>query len=301
MNWVSIALLSTAIFGIVNIIDSHLLNKRLPSLRSFLLPVGIIHLIYGGVLFFLFPLPDNINAWQILVAITSSLLRTGAILIMLYTLKKEEVSRVVPLVYTYPIFVAIMAVPLLGETLYYLEWLAIFMVVAGAVLVSFRRSSYGSIIWRGKSLLLLFGSSLLLALADITGKYALGYVSPWNMFWLSAFCMAGIFIMVSMRTHILRQLRNIKRRNSTIALFLCNEILAPVAILLMFLALEMGLVSLVSTIIGSGRPVFVFAFAFLLSRFLPKFIEWHADKRMLVFRFIAIAMIVGGVIIIQIV
>lgn len=301
MGWVSIALLSTSIFGIVNIIDSHLLTRRLPGLRAFLLPVGIIHLIYGCVLFFLFPLPDNISVWQILVAVTSSLLRTAAIIIMLYTLTKEEVSQVIPLVYTYPIFVVIMAVPLLGETLHYLECLAIIMVVAGAVLVSFRRSSYGSIIWRGKPLLLLFGSSLLLAMADITGKYALGYISPWNMFWLSAFCMSGIFVLLSMRSHIIRQLGDMTRKSSTIALLLFNEILAPIAILLMFLALERGLVSLVSTIVGSSRPVFVFAFAFLLSRILPGFIEWHAEKGMLAFRFIAIAMIVGGVIIIQII
>jgi len=265
------------------------------------LPVGIIHLIYGCVFFFLFPLPDNISVWQILVAVTSSLLRTVAIIIMLYTLTKEEVSQVIPLVYTYPIFVVIMAVPLLGETLHYLECLAIIMVVAGAVLVSFRRSSYGSIIWRGKPLLLLFGSSLLLAMADITGKYALGYISPWNMFWLSAFCMSGIFVLLSMRSYIIRQLGDMTRKNSTIALLLFNEILAPIAILLMFLALERGLVSLVSTIVGSSRPVFVFAFAFLLSRILPGFIEWHAEKGMLAFRFIAIAMIVGGVIIIQII
>jgi len=301
MGWISIALLSTSIFGIVSIIDSHLLTRRLPGLRAFLLPVGIIHLIYGCVFFFLFPLPDNISVWQILVAVTSSLLRTVAIIIMLYTLTKEEVSQVIPLVYTYPIFVVIMAVPLLGETLHYLECLAIIMVVAGAVLVSFRRSSYGSIIWRGKPLLLLFGSSLLLAMADITGKYALGYISPWNMFWLSAFCMSGIFVLLSMRSYIIRQLGDMTRKNSTIALLLFNEILAPIAILLMFLALERGLVSLVSTIVGSSRPVFVFAFAFLLSRILPGFIEWHAEKGMLAFRFIAIAMIVGGVIIIQII
>jgi len=301
MGWISIALLSTSIFGIVSIIDSHLLTRRLPSLRAFLLPVGIIHLIYGCVFFFLFPLPDNISVWQILVAVTSSLLRTVAIIIMLYTLTKEEVSQVIPLVYTYPIFVVIMAVPLLGETLHYLECLAIIMVVAGAVLVSFRRSSYGSIIWRGKPLLLLFGSSLLLAMADITGKYALGYISPWNMFWLSAFCMSGIFVLLSMRSYIIRQLGDMTRKSSTIALLLFNEILAPIAILLMFLALERGLVSLVSTIVGSSRPVFVFAFAFLLSRILPGFIEWHAEKGMLAFRFIAIAMIVGGVIIIQII
>jgi len=39
-------------------------------------------------------------------------------------------------------------------------------------------------------------------------------LSFWNMFWLSAFCMSGIFLLVSMRPRIIGQLSNMKRRNS---------------------------------------------------------------------------------------
>ena len=300
MNWVSLALLSAAIFGIVNIIDSHLITRRFGSLRAFLLPVGIIHLVYGCVFFLLFPLPDGIGSWQMSVAIISSLLRTGSIIIMLYILKSEEVSRVVPVVYTYPVLVAIMAVPILGERLYHLDWVAIILVVAGAILISYKKSSRGSISLSMRPLIILFSSSLLLALADITAKYALGYVSSPNMFWLGAFCMSGVFIIVSLRPFILRQLGDMEQKKSTLALLIFNESLAPAAILLMFLALERGAVSLVSAIVGSGRPVFVFVFAFLLSRVFPEFIIWQIGGRMLVLRLVAILMIVGGLVIIQV-
>ena len=53
---------------------------------------------------------------------------------MLKTMRSEEVSRVVSVVHTFPIFVAIMAVPLLGEVLGKTEWLAIFMTVTGRTL-----------------------------------------------------------------------------------------------------------------------------------------------------------------------
>ena len=211
MNWASIALLSAAIFGIVNIIDSHLVSKRFQGLRAFLLPVGIVYLVYGCVFFWLFPLPDGVSSWQISVALVSNLLRTASIIIMLYILKSEEVSQVIPVVYTYPILVAIMAVPILGERLYYLDWVAIILVIAGALLVSYKKSSHGSIDLSTRPLILLFSSSLLLALADITGKYALGYLSPQNMFWLGAFCMSGVFIAVSLRPHVLKQLSDMKQ------------------------------------------------------------------------------------------
>ena len=298
MSWIHTALLSAAIIGAVNIIDSHLLSKRMPGLRGFLLPVGIISLTYGLVLFYLFPLPEGTGVGTLLVAIASGMLRTAGVIIILYTLKREEVSRVIPVVYTYPILVAIIAVPLLGESLYYLQWLAIIMVVAGAVTISFRQSPSGSTTWLGKMFFLFFGSSLLLAMADITSKYVLASISFWNLYWLTAFCMSVTFLLVSMRPYILKQLINMKQRNSAIALLTFNELLAPVAILLSLRSIEMGPVSLVSTII-STRPVFVLTYALILNRVLPTFLEWQPGRRMLALRLIATAMIVSGIAIIH--
>lgn len=299
MNWVNTAILSAAIMGMVSIFDSHLLFKRMPGLRAFLLLVGIIHLIYGSLLFTLFPLPQGAGIWPVLAAVASGMLRTAAVVIMLDSLRREEVSRVIPVVYTYPIFVAIMAMPLLGESLNSLEWLAIVIVVVGAVMVSITQSPSGSIRWRGK-LLLLFSASLLFAVADIAGKYALAYISFWNMFWLSAFCMSGIFLLVSVRPQVIGQVIKIEHRNSAIGLLVFNETLAPIGIVLSFWALERGPVSLVSTIIGS-RPMFVLMAALILSRLSPMFLEWRYGKWILAMRLIATAMIVSGIAIIHLV
>jgi drug/metabolite transporter (DMT)-like permease len=291
-------MLSAAILGVVNIIDSHLLSKRMPGLWAFLLPVGIVHLIYGVLLFALFPLSQGVGTWPVMAAVGSGILRTGAVIIMLDSLRREEVARVIPVVYTYPIFVAIMAVPLLGESLNYLEWLAIIIVVLGAVMVSVGQTPFGSISWQPK-LLLLFSASLLFAAADVASKYALAYISFWNMFWLTAFCMSGIFLLVSVRPHIIKQLLNMKQRDSAIGLLAFNETLAPVGIVLSFWALERGPVSLVSTVISS-RPMFVLIAAIILSRLSPTFLEWHSGKGLLTLRLAATAMIVGGIVVIHV-
>ena len=293
-DWPSIAILSAAVSGLVNVIDSHLVSQRLPSLRAFLLPIGTIHLGYALILLALFPLPEAVGRSPLLVAIASGLLRTAAVTIMLYSLKREEVSRVIPVVYTYPIFVAIMAVPLLGETLIYLEWLAIVVVVAGAIIISFRQGHSRAITRFGRTFILLFCSSLLFAAADISSKYALRYISFWNMFSLSAFCMSTTFLLVSVRPHVIRQLINMERRGSAVALLIGNETMAPVAIILAFLAMQNGPVSLVSTIMGS-RSIFVVLYALILSRVSPMFLEWQRGGAMLVLRLIATAMIVGGI------
>ena len=139
MSWASVAIFSAAIYGIITTIDSHLISKRMPGLRAFLLPLSIVHLFYGLIFFYLFPFPDKIGLWPLTVAFGSSIIRIAGATIMIYLLKKEEVSRVVPVVYTYPIFVALIAVPLLGESINPLQWLSIVIVVAGAVIVSFKQ------------------------------------------------------------------------------------------------------------------------------------------------------------------
>ena len=217
---------------------------------------------------------------------------------MLYTFKKEEVSRVIPIVYTYPLFVAIMAVPLLGESLRHLEWLAIVIVVAGAVIASFRQSASGPTTWRGKTFLLLLGAALLLAMADITSKHVLASISFWNLFCINAFCMSIPWLLLSTRRHIFRQLMNMKQRNSSLAIIAFNELLSPLAIVLSLWSIERGPVSLVSTIVSS-RPIFVLIYALILSRALPTFLEWQPGRRMMAYRIIATTMVVSGIVIIH--
>lgn len=299
--WISIAISSAAALGLVNILDSHLISKRMPSLRAFLLPVGLLTLVIGLIFLCLFPLPGNLSTWPLVVAVASGLLRAASVTIMLYTLKREEVSRVVPVVSIYPVFVVIMAVPLLGETLNYLQWLAIAIVVAGAVMVSIKRRPGNPANWLGSTFFLLLGSSLLMALSDVASKYALSYISFsfWNMYWVSAFCVSGIFLLISLRRHVVKELANIKRPRPIVLLVLVGETLVVAGAILLFWAIERGPVSLVSTIAGT-RPIFVVIYALILNRFWPAFLFLQPGRAALVLKLAAISLIVGGITIIYI-
>ena len=294
MNWTTTAILSAAILGMVNILDSHLISKRLPGFRVFIFLLGAVHLIYGLILLYLFPLPEGISLWHILAAVASGILRTIAATVMLYSLKRAEVSRVIPIAYTSPIFVAIIAIPTLGESLNYLQWLAIVIVVAGAIVISIDRNSADSKSWLNRSVLLLFVSSLLFAGGDIISKYALSYISFWNMFYITAFCMSGIWLLLSIRPSTFRQLRDMKERSFPIALLAFNEIMAVIGISLSFRAIQNGPVSLASTIIAS-RPIFVTIYSIILSRILPGFLMTSADRKVLILRLAATALIVAGI------
>ena len=299
MNWTNAALLSAAVFGIVNIIDSHLVSKRMPSLQSFLLPLSIIYLIYFLIFLTVFPLPTDVSIWIVLIGIVSGMFRTSGAVIMLYTFTREEVSRVVPIALTYPIFVAIMAVPLLGESLRYLEWLAIIVVVAGAIMLSIRQDVSGKSIGWSK-MTLLFGSSLLFALADLSGKYVLDYISFWNLFALYSLGMFIILGAISFRPRTIEQLASLERKTSILTLVTFNEILTLIAVVLALWAIQRGPVSLVATIISS-RPIFVIIFALILSRIAPAFLTWQPGRGLLALRIVATAMVVVGITIIHLV
>ncbi len=294
MSWVDFAILSTAALGVVNILDSHILTRRLGNLRIYLLLAALFHGFYGLVVLWLFPLPAGVGAGVLLVALASGLLRAVSITITLYVMLSEDVAQVIPVVFVYPVFVALMAVPLLGESLQYLEWLAIFIVVSGAVLVSARQSPTGSVRLLGRTFLLLLGVSLLIASADLTSKYALGSLSSWNLYSLTEIVFAAFFLAFSARRRVFRELASMQITRSTWGLIAFTETLAPLAMALFFRAMESGPVSLVSTVMGS-RPIFVLLYSMVLSRVFPRFLIWSASRRLLLLRLVATIMIVGGI------
>lgn len=300
MNWADSAVLAAATLAAVNILDSHLITKRLPSLGSFLLPVGIIAFIWGAVVLALTSFPEGIGAAPILMAVASGFIRGAGILSFLYVMRTEEVSRVIPVVNIHPVFVAIMAVPLLDETLIWLEWIAIFMTVAGAVLISSRHGTNGQKPWRLTKLVVLpFFAALCLAAANLTSKYAMDDISFWNMYSIGSMSLAFVTITVSARPSVFRQIKRLERPKSTMSILCFNETLAPIGAVLLFWSIDRGPVSLVSAIAGA-QPVFVFVFAAVVGRITSGvLLEKRMSRQELLTRFLAIAMIVGGVAIIH--
>ena len=294
MTWVSAALASAAFMAVVSIVDSHLLSKRMPSLNSFLFPVAVVHFGLGLSILIALPLPGQIEINTVLIAVGSAVARTVGAVFMLKAMRTEEVSRIIPVVHTFPIFVAILAVPLLGEVLGYLEWLAIVMTVAGAILISVRTGTKGQALRLRRSFGLLLGCSLLWGVANTGTKYALDHISFWNMYSINAMCLGVVFALVALRHRTLNELVGMSLRNRTLSLLVLNELIAFVGVTMSFWAIEQGPVSLVSAIL-SIRPLFVFVFALILSLLLPAILEERLTKGIALVKMVSIALIVGGV------
>jgi len=297
LDWVTSAVISAALLGMAHVVDSHLISKRMPSFKTYLLVVGIFIFLVSITLAFFFPLPPNIGVWPLSMAVLSGITRAASVIIMLYLMKKEEVSIVIPIANTYPIFVALIAIPTLNETLNSLQWVAIVIVVFGVLLTSVRLRKETQITWLGKPLILLLVSSILWAVSDIMTKYALEYISSWNMYWISHLILPLAFFSISFRPSVFREIMNYQKRNSSVIILALNETMAVTALILFYWSMQRGPVSLVAAIY-SIRPLFVFLYAVIISRFSSFLLEEHTSRSTLLIRFIAISLIVGGVIII---
>jgi len=297
MGWMHAALLSAAIMAVVNILDSHLVSKRFPGIRTFMLLVGIIHLVYGLVLALFEPIPAGVEPAYVWWAVFSSVVRTGAIIILLDALHHGEVSTVIPLVYTYPVFVAVIAFIFLGERLAWQQWLAIAIVVLGAVLISMRRGPTRLQIGRPRAALVVLCSPLF-AIADVSGKVALEQISFWHLFWIGAVAMGSVFLALSLRRSVVQGIIALPRRGRALGVLGLNEVIAPVGIVVSYWALQHGPVSLVSTLVGT-RPLFVLLCALVLSRLAPGFLFWSGGRRLVLMRIVATLFIVAGVALIE--
>jgi drug/metabolite transporter (DMT)-like permease len=293
--WIALALASTGIAALVNTLDSHFLSRRLPGLRSYLLIIGLITLIVGIAMLFLFPFPHDTGLRIYGLAFISAMLRVGAMSALLYAMKKEDISRIMPLASTAHIFVAVMAAAFLGESLKYTQWLAIAIVVSGAILISFKRGEDGSARFHASSFFLVIGSSVLFAASDVFNKYTMDFISYWNSASLSFLFTSVAFIVMCLRRDVLRQVAGMARPWHTSAGVVLNEVAAMFSLVLGFWAIQNGPVSLASTIFNS-KPLFVFVYAVLLARFMPGFLlEFRTDRRGMVVKIIATLMIVGGI------
>ena len=293
--WILLALLSALVLAVVNLVDKRLLDHHLPGVSTLYLWFIVALVAYIALAVGLTGVPRDAAPLIVLAALGSGVgLGTGYGLLIL-GLKVDEASRAVAISQIYPIFVALLAILFLGETLNGWQWAAIVLVVLGTMLVSLPGVPHRPAELkptRGTPLLL--GSGALLALSVFAAKVALLETSFATVF---IYQQAGTMLVFLpfIRPRICRQLWGAVRRGRTLALLLTGEGLLPLIFLMAGLqAAKLGPISLVSAF-QATTPLFVFLLATLLSHSRWQLMDEAAGGPALALKFVAIAMIVAGV------
>jgi uncharacterized membrane protein len=250
------------------------------------------------VLLVIFPFPNTADFRHILITVGAAIINASSFLILLNSLRTNEVSRAIPIISVSPIFVALLSIPLLSATLGYWQWLAVIMTVAGAVLISIQPGRGGGKTRLHKSFFILLLAALMGAIGGIGFKYGLEQISFWNVFGISGICTGSVVLAYSLRKTNLMELKNLPQRTQKIGLVTIDQLVGITSAIIAFKAMGLGPVSLVNAILNI-RPVFVFIFSLVLSRFLPNIVNEPLQKKTALIKFTAIAIMTAGIVIIS--
>jgi drug/metabolite transporter (DMT)-like permease len=295
MIWLVLALLSSAIFGVVAVMDKRLIDHCLSSLSSYLVWIGLSVLIYGFVFLAVGGIPSRADIPYLFIAALSGLVWGGAMVLIFWGYRMQEVSRASAVVFAFPVFVALMAFFLLDENLTPIQWAAMILVVGGAVLISRNGAGRGGGKVLAKAFPILIAAAILTAIGHITSKYALEEISVWTATSFRFFGMAAVLVFF-WRPNTVAHLRQAMRSREALALMLVSEfVLVPVAILLLITATKLGPVSLVATVTGT-RPIFILVYSTILSLPSFKLLNESLESRSMTVKLVSIAMIIGGIV-----
>ena len=293
--WIFLSLLSAATLAVVNLADKRLLDHHLPNLECLYGWVAFVLALYIVGALAIFGIPDDTPPAYVLAALASGLALGIGYALLFVGLKLDEASRAVGIAQIYPIFVAILAAPFLGETLGPLQWAAIVLVVLGTIVISLPAAPRGLAMPRlSRGVPASVASGLFLGVGFFAAKVALAEGS-----FVTVFIYQQVGTLVAFlpfcRPTVCRQLVGAMKSPKTVGLLVVGEGLLPLVVVAGALqATNLGPVSLVSAFLAT-TPLFVFALATLLSQARWKIMEEATTREALALKMAAIVMIVAGV------
>lgn len=228
--------------------------------------------------------------WALLGGITYNLM----LVFYFWALRHEEVSRIAPLFYTTPIFIAVIAGLTIGEVFSLEQYLGVGMLVAGAILVSARRPFS----WRMHRVFwFMLLSSISLAVNQVITKHLLGSLDFWTVFALIRISSAVVLVPFVIRflPVIISSLS--QQWKKVLGTIVGSEVVNIFGAFFITAAAAGGAITLVNAF-ASVQPLYVLIVTVILSLWFPKILHEEIGKKTVGLKFAAIIFLfLGGLLI----
>tara|TARA_Y100000590_G_scaffold77483_2_gene85880 strand:- start:306 stop:1079 length:774 start_codon:yes stop_codon:yes gene_type:complete len=250
----------------------------------------------GIIILLIYPWSSNPPILTMLLAVLSGVIWGAGLMLMFFCMSKLEVSRVIPIYHTSPVFVTIMALAFLGETLSLAQGIGIILAVSGAAFIPMKPTNAPQNAGNPELYFLVLIASILTASANVTYKYALEDISFWNLTALRSFSLGTVLIIAGYQHNLLHVVKEITRKSylPLYMLIFAEAVLAPIAMIAMLRSLALGPVSLATTLL-STRPFFVLIISGILSTKYLNLLNEPIDRRTLPIKFVSIGLIFIGI------
>ena len=273
MSWFFIALCAPFLLACANHNDKFLLSRYLKEKN--IGAIVIFSSLFSGVAIpiVLFIQPDvyDVSLVQGSAVVATGMLSVVAVVCYLYALDLDEASFVTPLYQTVPIFAYFLGYVVLGETITPAQGSASFVIIVGALALSFEFDRRGMRFKRNVVALML-AASFLSAINGVIFKL----IAVDRGFWVSLFwgfvgqMMAGLTFLVCVPSYRRDFLSLFKQQKvAVVGLITLSKILFSVSEAVTLYATLLAPVALV-LLVNSFQPLFVFTFGVVLTLFFPR-------------------------------
>jgi len=244
-----------------NVIDNYVLHERLDDPVSYDILTTWLTIPVAVAVFLAWKVSFAFEAWFVGTAVGFAF----AFLFILYNfaMMKEQGTSVVSLIYTSPLFVALLALVFLGEQLTLTNYLGIVILILSAFLVLYKKLDTKNI-----ALGIILVYAFFSAVTRVASKSALESVDIWSyFFWFLIGGIVGTFLLAAIRPKRLAAAwRRVDRR--LLLLFVATTGLGELGFVLLYSAFSLGSVVLASGL-AAIQPTVVFAYSTVLGRIRP--------------------------------
>lgn len=268
--WVFLALLASAMTGGATIANKYVFARVSDT--------AMVQTIFGGLSGVILSMAVScaqgfrvLSGPHILIAMVAGVCFGLSLLLLLSAVRLGNVSRVGPLRFLAPIFVTLLAMLFLSETLRFQVYAGIALILCGAV---FMENAKLSALRLDKCMIFMLGSCLMLAASQVLSKYLLQYSDPVTIL---VYVRMGLllFILPLLAVYWKLAYQAIRPRPLKNTLLLAiGGALGTMAMLLVIYAAAKGPISAVS-VLSSLAPFFILLYVLPMSRRFP---DIYTDK-----------------------
>jgi drug/metabolite transporter (DMT)-like permease len=192
------------------------------------------------------------------------------------------------------VFILFLAAIFLGEVLGFVQYLGVFLIVVGAMLISSRNFKFDF----GKAFWFVIIGCLIFSVCSVLVKYLLDFADFWTVF--SYVRIGMIFLLIPMACLSVGELKSAVKKHGAkvLGVMSLSEILTVAAVLIGTIAVSIGSVTLVNAL-SSIEPFFVLFIALILSVHHPKILKEELGKAVVLVKLAAVILIFAGAILIM--
>jgi len=295
MTWLYFSLMAPFLWSLSNMVDKFAINNITSNYLSFIFLLSIGNIFFAFAIYWILP-SAALDTLTAIINIVSGLAIFLQYFFYSYSLEDMDVSIVIPIHQSEPIFVLVVSVLLFNVLPTHWQAVGFFLIVGGILLLCVSRDIISGLGQTRHILMILisafFGAVSTLISDQILKTTSLEAVLLFNF---SGYALGGVLLLLIpyCRRLIIKDLKRLRARQYGI--FAVTNTFDVGGYIFFMAALSVGGGAALVSVVVSIHPLFVLLFGLVASRYFPSLITEDIAPTSLLRKTLAIAVIVGGV------